>query len=161
MSFFLCPHGALSAVLHGAATPLLPAACAGRKRGSVRAMAPSSPIVCIRALLIAALLPATAGNMYDVIDAVDAFVAPPECPLGCMNWTAALNVSEQAATFADPSRLPSLGARCAIPGNALRNTFPGRPGTSLSALEKAAFYGPICPCRSSAASSTVEYHTCT
>ena len=70
-------------------------------------------------LLSAALLQSATGNMFDVIDAVDAFVAPPECPNGCMNWTAALDSSEQAANFADPSLLPALGARCAIPGNAL------------------------------------------
>ena len=103
-----------------------------------------------------ALLAAAIGSMDDVIEPVAAFVAPPECPLGCMNWTAALNASEQAASFADPSILPSLGARCAIPGKAI-HSGRGRP---LSAMETAAFYGPICPCRN-AASSEVEYHTCT
>jgi hypothetical protein len=101
------------------------------------------------------VLAAMMGNMHDVIDAVDAFVAPPECPLGCMNWTAALNASEQAASFADPSILPSLGARCAIPGGAI-HSGRGRP---LTAMETAAFYGPICPCRT-AASSAVEFYTC-
>jgi hypothetical protein len=112
-------------------------------------------------LLSAALLHAVTGNMHDVIDAVDAFVAPPECPNGCMNWTAALNVSEQAASFTDPSLLPSLGAHCAIPGQALHAGQRNGNG-QLSAMEKAAFYGPICPClTSNAASSAVEYHTCT
>ena len=113
-------------------------------------------------LIYAVLLRAAAGNMHDVIDAVAAFVAPPECPLGCMNWTAALNASEQAASFADPSVVPSLGARCAIPGRAITHSF-GQAGRvlNLSAMERAAFYGPICPCRAGgAASSAVEFHTC-
>jgi hypothetical protein len=101
--------------------------------------------------------------MADVIDSVAAFTAPPECPDGCMNWTAALNASEQAASFADPSILASLGARCAIPGRALRSlTQPVAP--VMTPMEAAAFYGPICPCRttnSSAAATTVEFHTCT
>jgi hypothetical protein len=115
----------------------------------------------MRMLLNAALLQAAAGNMHDVIDAVDAFVVPPECPLGCMNWTDALNASEQATSFADPSILPSLGARCAIPGRALHSGFAQGRNQSLSAMERAAFYGPICPCRTSAASPAIEYHTCT
>jgi hypothetical protein len=99
--------------------------------------------------------------MDDVIGAVAAFVAPPECPLGCMNWTAALNASERRLSFADPSILPSLGARCAIPGRALHSlTQPVAP--VMTAMERAAFYGPICPCRTSrAASAAVEFHTCT
>ena len=115
----------------------------------------------LNAALLASLLQAAAGNMYDVIDAVDAFVAPPECPLGCMNWTAALNATEQAANFADPSLLSLLGARCAIPGLALvsgRSGGGGR-GPILTAMEEAAFYGPICPCRTG--SAAVEFHTCT
>ena len=109
-------------------------------------------------LLSAALLQSATGNMFDVIDAVDAFVAPPECPNGCMNWTAALDSSEQAANFADPSLLPALGARCAIPGNALHAlTQPVAP--VMTPVEAAAFYGPICPCRSSG--HAVEFHTCT
>jgi hypothetical protein len=112
-------------------------------------------------MLLNALLCAT-GNMYDVIDAVAAFTAPSDCPLGCMNWTAALNASEQATSFADPSLLPSLGARCAIPGRALHSGFAQGRNQTLSAMEQAAFYGPICPCRSSSAtSSAVEFHTCT
>ena len=119
-------------------------------------------------LIYAVLLRAAAGNMHDVIDAVAAFVAPPECPLGCMNWTAALNASEQAASFADPSVVPSLGARCAIPGRAITHSF-GQAGRvfNLSAMERAAFYGPICPCRAGGAASSavdsdsaVEFHTC-
>jgi hypothetical protein len=116
----------------------------------------------MRMLLYAALLQAVAGDMDDVIDAVAAFVAPPECPLGCMNWTAALNASEQATNFADPSLLPSLGARCAIPGRALSHSF-GQAGRveDLSPIEVAAFYGPVCPCRTSSdPSSAVEFHTC-
>ena len=31
------------------------------------------------------IIQTAAVNMYDVIDAVDAFVAPPECTLGCIN----------------------------------------------------------------------------
>ena len=114
------------------------------------------------ALLTAALLTAAApGEMNDVIDAVAAFAAPPECPSGCMEWDAALNASERQATFADPSVLSSLGARCAIPGRALHSlTQP--VAKSMSAMERAAFYGPICPCRgSNADSSAVEFHTCT
>eukprot|EP00039_Didymoeca_costata_P007124 m.96550 g.96550 ORF g.96550 m.96550 type:complete len:643 (+) comp13550_c0_seq1:205-2133(+) len=108
-------------------------------------------------LLTALLLTAT-GNMDDVIDSVAAFNPPPECPLGCMNWTAALNTSEQAATFADPSLLPSLGARCAIPGRALLSlTQPVAP--VMTPIEAAAFYGPICPCRTSN-NAPIEYHTC-
>jgi hypothetical protein len=114
-------------------------------------------------VLIAALLPAVIGLMDDVTDSVAAFMAPPECPFGCMNWTAALNASEQAASFADPSILPSLGARCAIPGRALHSlTQPVAP--VMNPMEAAAFYGPICPCRSSNSSATVapvEFHTCT
>lgn len=94
----------------------------------------------------AALLQSATGNMFDVIDAVDAFLPPHECPHGCMNWTEALNATEQAASFADPSLLPGLGARCAIPGNALHAlTQPVAP--VMTAMEAAAFYGPICPCR--------------
>ena len=113
-----------------------------------------------RKLFFVVLLQAAAGDMYDVIDAVTAFVAPPECPLGCMNWTDALNATEQAASFADPSLLPSLGAHCAIPGQELHHSF-GQAGRveDLSAMERAAFYGPICPCRPNA-SSAVEFHTC-
>ena len=48
-------------------------------------------------LLNAALLAAATGRMDEVINAVGAFVAPPECPSGCMNWATALNASEQAA----------------------------------------------------------------
>eukprot|EP00040_Diaphanoeca_grandis_P031292 m.186930 g.186930 ORF g.186930 m.186930 type:complete len:644 (-) comp32287_c0_seq1:453-2384(-) len=110
-------------------------------------------------LLISALLTTTTALMDDVTDSVAAFLAPPECPSGCMNWTAALNASEQAASFADPSVLPSLGARCAIPGRALHTlTQPVAP--SMTAMEAAAFYGPICPCRTSS-TSAVEFHTCT
>ena len=54
------------------------------------------------------LLPAAVGLMDDVAESVQAFLPPPECPHGCMNWTVALNQSEQAASFADPSILPSL-----------------------------------------------------
>jgi hypothetical protein len=112
-------------------------------------------------LLNAAFLQVATGNMYDVIDAVDAFVAPPECPLGCMNWTAALNASEQATNFADPSLLPSLGARCAIPGRAIHASFGQGRGQILSAIEKAAFYGPVCPCRTRRGrNAPVEFHTC-
>ena len=115
----------------------------------------------IMLLLPAALLTATVGSMDDVTEAVAAFVAPPECPLGCMNWTAALNKSEQAANFADPSVLPSLGARCAIPGRAL-HALTQPVAKVMTAIERAAFYGPICPCRtSSATTSTIEFHTCT
>ena len=111
-------------------------------------------------LLSAALLQAAMANMYDVIDAVDAFLAPPECPLGCMNWTAALNATEQAAFFADPSLIPSLGAACAIPGQAIHGSFgQGGRNDSLGAMERAAFYGPICPCRSRL--DVVEFHPCT
>ena len=110
----------------------------------------------------AALLVAAMGHMYDVTDEVAAFLPPPECPLGCMNWTAALNASEQVASFADPSILPSLGARCAFPGRALVHSFGQGRNETLSAMERAAFYGPICPCRTgSTASSVVEFHTCT
>ena len=120
--------------------------------------------IIMSVLFYAALLQAAAGNMYDVIDAVDAFVAPPECPLGCLNWTAALNASEQAASFADPSILPSLGARCAIPGRALHHSY-GQAGRreNMSAMERAAFYGPICPCRVGVPHRRdhVEFHTCT
>ena len=111
-------------------------------------------------LLSAALLQAATANMYDVIDAVDAFLAPPECPSGCMNWTAALNATEQAASFADPTLLPSLGARCAIPGRAIHSSFgQGGRNSSLDAMERAAFYGPICPCATGL--DVVEFHTCT
>ena len=112
-------------------------------------------------MLHAAVLTTVAGNMYDVTDEVAYFLPPPECPSGCMNWTAALNASEREASFADPSILPSLGARCAIPGRALHSlTQP--VATTMTAMERAAFYGPICPCRNgSAANSTIEYHTCT
>jgi hypothetical protein len=110
----------------------------------------------------AALLAVAIGNMYDVTDEVAEFLPPPECPLGCMNWTAALNASEQAASFVDPSILPSLGARCAFPGKALEHSFGQGRNETLSAMERAAFYGPICPCRtSSAPSSAPEFHTCT
>jgi hypothetical protein len=116
----------------------------------------------MRMLLTAALFTTAVGRMDDVIEAVAAFVAPPGCPFGCMNWTVALNASEQAASFADPSVLPSLGAGCAIPGRALHSlTQP--VAKSMTAMERAAFYGPICPCRgssSSATSSAVEFHTC-
>ena len=110
--------------------------------------------------MLLSLLFSNHGSMYDVIDAVAAFVAPPECPMGCMNWTDALNASEQAATFTDPSIVPSLGAKCAIPGRSILSlTQPVAP--VMSPMEAAAFYGPICPCRaSSAASSAIEYHTC-
>ena len=116
------------------------------------------------ALLSAALLQAATGSMFDVIDAVDSFLAPPECPDGCMDWTAALNASEQAASFADPSLLPALGARCAIPGNALHAlTQPVAP--RMTAMEAAAFYGPICPCRAGGRrhpnKRPIEFHTCT
>lgn len=112
-------------------------------------------------LLTASLLQlrAATGNMHDVIDAVGAFAAPPECPVGCMNWTAALNASEQAASFADRSVLPSLGAACAIPGLVLHSSFGQGRNDTLSPMERAAFYGPICPCRSK--HDTVEFHTCT
>ena len=116
------------------------------------------------AMLLSAtmLLQAATGNMDDVIDAVGAFVAPPECPGGCMNWTAALNASEQAANFVDPSVLEKLGAGCAIPGNALHQSYhQGGRNTTLSAIERAAFYGPICPCRSHRRGHAVEYFTCT
>lgn len=46
---------------------------------------------------------AAMGDMNNVIGPVAAFLAPPECPLGCMNWTDALNDSERAASFADPA----------------------------------------------------------
>ena len=49
-------------------------------------------------MLCAGLIPT--GAMYDVIDAVTQFIPPPECHLGCMNWTAALNASERAASIA-------------------------------------------------------------
>lgn len=113
------------------------------------------------ALLAATLFTAAAGSMDDVIDSVGAFVAPPECPLGCMEWFEALNTSEREASFADPSVLPSLGARCAIPGRAIHSlTQP--VAKNMNAMERAAFYGPICPCRSSTVdSSAVEFHTCT
>lgn len=76
-----------------------------------------------------------------------------------MNWTEALNASEQVATFADPSLLPVLGARCAIPGRALHSlTQP--VAVNMTAMEAAAFYGPICPCRTDR-TSAIEYHTCT
>ena len=102
------------------------------------------------------------GHRYDVVDEVAAFLAPLECPLGCMNWTTALNPSDQAASFADPSILPSLGRSCAVPGKALVGAFAqGGRYFNLSAMEKAAFYGPICPCFTSSASSAVEFHTCT
>ena len=118
--------------------------------------AASSWFIMSAALIMSAtLLPAATGMMYDVIDAADAFRAPPECPVGCMNWTAALNTSEQAASFADPLVLASLGARCAIPGQAIHS---GR-GQNLTAMEQAAFYGPICPCRTGTAA--IEFHTCT
>ena len=101
----------------------------------------------------------TRANMYDVIDAVDAFVAPPECISGCLNWTTALNASLQAASFVDPSLLAALGSKCAFPGKALHGSFAqGRSGTILSAMEKAAFYGPICPCRTSA--TAIDFRTC-
>jgi len=100
------------------------------------------------------------GSMDDVIDAVASFAAPPECPFGCMNWTVALNTSESAASFADPSILPSLGSRCAIPGRALHSlTQPVAP--IMTPMEAAAFYGPICPCRTTdTANASVEFHTC-
>ena len=72
-------------------------------------------------LLHAALLTVSKGAMYDVVNAVSSFVAPPECPLGCMNWTAALNAAERAANFVDPSIVPSLGASCVIPGRAIHS----------------------------------------
>jgi hypothetical protein len=120
-------------------------------------------LISARMVLISALLPAAMGLMDDVVDSVAAFTAPPECPDGCMDWTAALNASEQAASFADPSILPSLGARCAIPGRALHSlTQPVAP--AMTPMEAAAFYGPICPCRTSngtaAAAAPVEFHTC-
>jgi hypothetical protein len=77
-----------------------------------------------------------------------------------MNWTDALDASAQAATFADPSVLSSLGAGCAIPGralNSLTQPVPTDP-SKMSPIEKAAFYGPICPCLNS--SAAVEFHTC-
>ena len=121
-----------------------------------------APLVSSMLVSPAALLVAAMGHMYDVADEVAAFLPPPECPLGCMNWTDALNASEQVASFADPSILPSLGARCAFPGRALEHSFGQGRNETLSAMERAAFYGPICPCRtSSAASSLVEFHTCT
>ena len=95
-------------------------------------------------MLCAGLIPT--GAMYDVIDAVTQFIPPPECHLGCMNWTAALNASERAASFADPSVVESLGAACAIPGRAIHSlTQPVAP--VMDPMEAAAFYGPICPCR--------------
>ena len=111
----------------------------------------------------ALLLQTATGRMYDVIDSVTSFLPPPECPTGCINWTAALNASEQVANFADPSILPSLGARCAIPGRALHSST--QPVAEImTPIEKAAFYGPICPCRSSSlsdgTSSAIEFHTC-
>ena len=114
-------------------------------------------------LLHAALLLGVAtARMDDVTDAVAAFLAPPECPRGCMNWTAALSASEQAASFADPSILPALGARCAIPGRALHSlTQPVDPRGTMTGMERAAFYGPICPCRTGRGTrAKVEYHTC-
>lgn len=113
-------------------------------------------------LLNAVLLASATSNMDDVIEAVAAFTAPPECPRGCMDWTAALNVSEQAASFADPSVLPALGAGCAIPGRALHSlTQPVAP--AMTPMEQAAFYGPICPCRirSHRHPDKVEFVTCT
>ena len=111
-------------------------------------------------LLQATFFKAVTGSMYDVVDEVVDFLAPPECPFGCMNWTTALNASEKVASFADPSILPSLGAGCAIPGRALHSlTQP--VAETMTAMERAAFYGPICPCRTSSASSVVEFHTCT
>lgn len=119
-------------------------------------------------LLSAALLSAATGGMDDVVDAVAGFTAPPECPTGCISWTAALNASGRAASFADPSIVPSLGSRCAIPGRALHSlTQPVAP--VMTAMEQAAFYGPICPCRvggrgrgrGAAGAGAVEYHTCT
>ena len=112
------------------------------------------------ALLSVALLHAAMGTMDDVIDAVAAFDPPPECPHGCMNWTDALNATEQAASFADPSLLPALGAKCAIPGNALHGTIQGR-NDSMSSIEKAAFYGPLCACRDRRRGHAIEFHTCT
>lgn len=113
----------------------------------------------LEALLIAALLVGATANMDDVIDAVAAFLPPPECPTGCMNWTAAMNASEQAANFADPSLLPSLGAGCAIPARALTSlTQPVAP--TMTPIEAAAFYGPICPCQPKGARGPIEYHTC-
>ena len=113
-------------------------------------------------MLFTAVVATAMGDMYDVTSAVAAFTAPPACgATGCMKWTAALNASEQALTFFDPSILPSLGAGCAIPGlvlrGAMRNAF-----AYMSPMEKAAYYGPICPCRSVNASdpSAIEYHTC-
>jgi hypothetical protein len=133
-----------------------------RRASSARRIPQAFSLVCTAAsmLLAAALVATAAGRMDDVIEAVAAFVAPPECPLGCMNWTAALNASEREASFADPSLLPSLGARCAIPGQALHSlTQP--VAANMTPMERAAFYGPICPCRTSSASSVVEFHTCT
>ena len=119
----------------------------------------------MRMLLSAALLHAATADMDDVIDAVAAFTAPPECPSGCMNWTDALNATEQAASFADPSLLPSLGAGCAIPGRALHAlTQPVAP--VMTPMEQAAFYGPICPCRNASRHrhpnrAAVAFVTCT
>jgi hypothetical protein len=108
-------------------------------------------------MLLNAVLSSSTAMMYDVTDAVAAFTAPPACATGCMDWAAALNASEQALTFADPSIVPSLGARCAIPGRAPlkgcgRNWVP-------NAMEAAAYYGPFCPCRATP-TSAIEYHTC-
>ena len=98
---------------------------------------------------------AAMGMMDDVIEAVAAFTPPPECPLGCMPWSAAPNAS---AAFADAALVTALGARCAIPGRALHSlTQPVAP--HMTAMEAAAFYGPICPCRP-AANAPVEFHTC-
>ena len=109
-------------------------------------------------LLAVALLRAAAGDMDDVIDAVAAFTGPTDCP--CMNWTDALNATEQAASFADPSLLPSLGAGCAIPGRALHAlTQPVAP--VMTPMEQAAFYGPICPCRNARHHpNRVQFVTC-
>jgi hypothetical protein len=128
--------------------------------GAIRAWNANTKGQRFGVVLNAALLSVAMASMDDVIDAVAAFGAPPECPFGCMNWTAALNASEQVASFADPSILSSLGARCAIPGNALHAlTQPVAP--AMTAMEAAAFYGPICPCRSRGRGHAVEFHTCT
>ena len=114
----------------------------------------------MRVLCFAALLQIAAGDMYDVIESVAAFVPPPECVFP-MNWTAALNASEQALTFADPSILPSLGAGCAIPGRAISHSYGQGRGNELTPLEQALFYGPACACRTSNSSAAaVEFHTC-
>ena len=113
-------------------------------------------------LLHAALLTVSKGAMYDVVNAVSSFVAPPECPLGCMNWTAALNAAERAANFVDPSIVPSLGASCVIPGRAIHSltraylfaTLPPaasadpRRGTERSQLKRAAALPRVLVCYS-------------